>query len=69
MRPPIDPMFTSGNGLRIVSPLFMAVASTITSPFSTQWLWLRGTPLGWLSVPEVQQMVKTSPAETGFSAR
>ena len=33
-----------------------------------QRLWLRGTPLGSATVPEVQQIVNTSFAETGWAA-
>ncbi len=45
-----------------------AGAQTTTLALSSQWLWSRGTPLGRASVPEVQQMVSTSPPATGCAA-
>ena len=42
----------------------MAAASMMEGATTSHSLWLRGTPLGWASVPDVQQMVKTSFAVT-----
>ena len=66
--PPIADMLTSGNGLSSVSPSSSPAASTVAQAMAIQRLWLRGTPLGSATVPEVQQIVNTSFAETGWAA-
>ena len=66
--PPIADMLTMGKGFSSVSPSSSAAASTVAHAMAIHRLWLRGTPLGSATVPEVQQMVYTSLAETGCAA-
>ena len=60
--PPMEAMLTMGNGPMRTSPSRSEGAAATTLPMLSQWLWLRGTPFGRDSVPDVQQMVKTSSA-------
>ena len=59
-KPPMAAMLTSGNGLRSISLSRSNAASCEPVADAIHMLWLRGTPLGWPVVPEVQQIVKIS---------
>ena len=61
-------MFTMGKGFSRTAPGFRSAASVTPAPMMIHSLWLRGTPLGSASVPEVQQMVTMSSAQM-FAAR
>ncbi|MND71171.1 hypothetical protein D3C80_626930 [compost metagenome] len=56
-------MLTMGKGFSSTAPGCRSAASATPAPMMIHSLWLRGTPLGWASVPEVQQMVTMSSAQ------
>ncbi len=53
-------MLTNGNGISSRAPSRSSPASITERPTISHSLWLRGTPFGCASVPEVQQTVSTS---------
>jgi len=60
--PPIPDMFTSGNGVRSTSPSRSCAPSVVAHAIAVHRSWVRGTPFGSASVPEVQHTVSTSEA-------
>src|SRR5256885_13635067 len=65
---PMPEILTIGTGVRRLQPRSIVQPSTVKFPNHSQWLWVRGTPLGMASVPDVQQIVNRSLAETVFAA-
>ena len=65
--PAMPAMLTSGKAFSRWQPGFRPPDRMMFSGIASHSLWLRGTPLGTPSVPEVQQMVNTSLAPVGCS--